>query len=289
MTVTELITLLAQVSGLLFVVCSMLGMGMSFTVSQIIEPLKNPRLVILALLGNFVLVPLLAYGITYVIPLDDALRTGVIILGCAAGAPFLIKEVQIAKGNLALGVGMMFLLMIATILFMPIVLPLLLPGAEVNAWDLAKSLIFSMALPLVIGLMVKSYLEEDAARWSELMNKISGLAMIIFLVIAMGLNIPNIIDLIGSYGFLALFVLVLGAIVIGYLLGGRDPGLRNVMVLGTAQRNIAAAILVTALNFSDTPTLPYILAGSIILPIVLIPTARILGGRSEQAEGKPGS
>ena len=49
----------------------MLAMGMSLTIAQIIQPLKNVRLVVLALLANFVLVPLLAYAITLVIPLED--------------------------------------------------------------------------------------------------------------------------------------------------------------------------------------------------------------------------
>jgi len=42
----------------------MLGTGLSLAVTQIAQPLKNVRLVILALLANFVLVPLLAYNIT---------------------------------------------------------------------------------------------------------------------------------------------------------------------------------------------------------------------------------
>lgn len=55
--------------------------------SQIIQPLKNVRLVVLALLANFVLVPLLAYGITLVIPLEDSLKIGLIVLATCAGAP----------------------------------------------------------------------------------------------------------------------------------------------------------------------------------------------------------
>ena len=49
----------------------MLAMGMSLTMAQILQPLKNVRLVVLALLANFVLVPLLAYLIIRVIPLDQ--------------------------------------------------------------------------------------------------------------------------------------------------------------------------------------------------------------------------
>jgi BASS family bile acid:Na+ symporter len=39
----------------------MLAMGLSLTIKQIVDPLRNERVVLLALLGNFVLVPALAY------------------------------------------------------------------------------------------------------------------------------------------------------------------------------------------------------------------------------------
>jgi BASS family bile acid:Na+ symporter len=268
---------------LLFVVGSMLATGLSLTVAQILQPLKNARLVILALLANFVLVPLLAYGITKVIPLDQSLQIGLIVLSTVAGAPFLVKEVQAAKGYLSLGVGLMFMLMVVTIFYVPIVLPLLLPGAEVNAWDIAKSLIMTMLIPIVLGLMYRSHSPEGAQHWAPVMNKVSGVALLILLVTGLGLNISNIIDLIGSNGFLALVIFVVGSLLIGFVLGGRDPAIRSVLGLGTAQRNVAAAILVTSLNFAGTMTLPYVLVASIVLPLILIPTAKRLGARSEAA------
>jgi len=71
------------------------------------------------------------------------------------------------------------------------------------------------------------------------------------------------------------------------LMGGRDPAVRSVLGLGTAQRNVAAAILVTSLNFAGTMTLPFVLVASIVLPLILIPTARRLGGRREPATALP--
>ena len=73
----------------------------------------------LALLANFVLVPLLAYLITLIIPLEQSLKIGLIVLSTAAGAPFLPKLVQGAKGNIAFGVGLMVLLMVVTVVYLP--------------------------------------------------------------------------------------------------------------------------------------------------------------------------
>ena len=283
MTMNEFFEALAQISGLLFVVTSMLAMGLSLTVPQIMQPLRNMRLVMLALVANFVLVPLLAYAITLVIPLDQSLKVGLIVLATAAGAPFLPKLVQGAKGNVAFGVGLMVLLMVVTIIYMPIVLPLLLPGVSVNPWDIAKSLIVLMLVPLALGLMMRSHSPDAAAHWQPVMSKISGLAILILLVVGVGLNVSNIIDLIGTGGILALLLFIIGSFLIGFLLGGRDQGDRSVMGLGTAQRNVSAAIVVTAQNFSGTNTLSFVLVAAILLLLLLLPTAKRLGGRAETA------
>jgi BASS family bile acid:Na+ symporter len=282
MSLNELFTEVAQIAGLLFVVTSMLAMGMSLSMAQILQPLKNVRLVLLALLANFVLVPLLAYGITLVLPLDQALKTGLIVLATAAGAPFLPKLVQGAKGSVAFGVGLMVLLMVTTIIYMPLVLPLLLPGVEVDPWSIAKSLIVLMLIPLALGLLFKSHSPESADHWQSLMNKVSSISILILLVVGVGLNVANIIDLIGSWGIVALLLFIVGSLLIGFVLGGRDPGVRSVMGLGTAQRNVSAAILVTAQNFAGSATLPFVLVGAILLLLVLLPTAKRLGAHGQK-------
>jgi len=288
MTTAEFLGAIAGLSGVLFVITSMLAMGLSLTMAQILQPLKNIRLVLLALLGNFVLVPLLAYAITLVIPLEQSLKIGLIVLATAAGAPFLPKLVQGAKGNIALGVGLMVLLMVVTIGYVPIVLPLLLTGVQVNPWDIAQSLIVLMLIPLAIGLLVKSHSPESAAHWQPVMNKISSLAILILLVVGLGLNVSNILSLIGTGGILALLLFIVGSLVIGFLLGGRDPAVRSVMGLGTAQRNVSAAIVVAAQNFSEGNTLAFVLVAAILLLLVLLPTAKRLGVRAQTQVAAPG-
>jgi predicted Na+-dependent transporter len=110
-----------------------------------------------------------------------------------------------------------------TIFYVPLVLPLLLPGTEVNAGDIAKSLIVTMLLPMVLGLLFRSHSPEDAQHWAPVMNKVSGVALLILLVTGVGLNVSNIISLVGSGGFLALLLFVVGSLIIGLLLGAAIP------------------------------------------------------------------
>jgi hypothetical protein len=99
----------------------------------------------------------------------------------------------------------------------------------------------------------------------------------------LGLNISNILSFIGTLGIGAIVLLIVGSLVIGMLLGGRDPSIRSAMGLSTANRNGAAVLLVATQNFSGTNTLPFVLVGVVLMLLILLPFARRLGARSEAA------
>src|SRR4249920_1884343 len=174
----EILSKAATVAMLSFVISSMLAMGAGLTVGQIIEPLRNARLVVLGLLANFVLAPLAAFALARILSLDEPLGVGMLLLGCAAGAPFLPKLAELAKGNLPFAVGTMVLLMVVTVGYLPVVLPLLLPGVAVNPAKIAQSLVLLMLLPLGIGLGLKAHYEELAARAKPVLDQISNVSLI---------------------------------------------------------------------------------------------------------------
>jgi BASS family bile acid:Na+ symporter len=278
---SDVLGVIVQLSALVFVVSSMLAMGLSLTIPEIIAPLKNMRLVILALVINFVAVPFVAWAIQAVMDLDQDIYAGLLLLATAAGAPFLPKLAQVAKGNAAFSVGLMVLLMVLTIVYMPIVLPLFLSGVEINPWDIAKSLIVLMLLPLGIGLLMKSRWPVTAKELQGLMSSASSFAILLLLVGAIILQWSAIVSLIGTGGLIAILIFLLISLALGYFAGGSDPGTRSVMGLGTAQRNVSAALVVGAQNFSDSPNvLVTVIVGALIGLVLLMPIAAELGKRT---------
>ena len=279
---TEIMETLAGLSLLVFVIGSMASMGLSLKMKQIIAPLKDVKQVALALVVNFILVPILAYLITSLLPLDESLRIGLILLSTAAGAPFLPKLAEVAKGNIAFSVGLMVLLMIVTIIYLPIVLPLLLGGVEVSPWDIAQSLIVMMLIPLAIGLFINARYEETAAKIQPTFGQASNIAILVLTVLGLVLNFKDMIGLVGSWGILAGIIFIVGAAAIGYFLGGSDSGIKNVMGLGAGQRNISAALVVAGQNF-DMDVITYLMVISVVGLVILMPLAGELGKR-RQAE-----
>ena len=82
-----------------------------------------------------------------------------------------------------------------TIFYLPVVLPLLLTGVEVDAGAIAQSLIVLMLIPLILGLLVKSHSADTAKNWAPAMNKIGSLGILILLVVGLGLNVANVLSL----------------------------------------------------------------------------------------------
>jgi BASS family bile acid:Na+ symporter len=103
---TDTLQRLADISVLAFVVLSMLAMGMSQSLAAVVSALRDRRTVATALAINFGIAPLLAVLLTRLVPLEPAHAIGLLLLGSAAGAPFLSKLVEIAGGDLACSVAL---------------------------------------------------------------------------------------------------------------------------------------------------------------------------------------
>ena len=272
----ELLSKASTGAMLSFVVSSMLAMGAGLTIPQIAEPLRNARLVVLALLANFVVMPLGALVLARVLWLDEPFGIGLLLLGCAAGAPFLPKLAELAKGNLAFAVGAMVLLMVVTVGYLPIVLPLLLPGVTVNPWEIARSLLLLMLFPLAIGLGLKARYGDLAARVKPALDWISNVSLVLLICLITAANIDKVLQVFGTRAILAGLLFIALGLGIGWLLGGPSADTKRVVALGTGQRNIAAALVVASQSFNDAKVVVMVIVVAIVGLIVLMPLSRAL-------------
>src|SRR2546430_97779 len=196
--VTQILRLLAKYSIVGFVVGHLLALGMRLTVQEIIAPLRRPRLVVLALVANFVLGPVFAYLsaqlISVVIPLEHGYVIGLMIIGSAAGSPMLPKWVKLAKGDLGLGVALMVLLMGTSILYLPLILPRLISGVNVEAWSVARPLIMMIMVPFIVGLLLKVRYPSVAAKLEPPLDRFSSVCLIMVVVAVVALYRQSLIS-----------------------------------------------------------------------------------------------
>jgi BASS family bile acid:Na+ symporter len=274
---------LADFSVLAFVVSSMLAMGMSQRLEDVIAPLKKPGPVVRALLVNFVLAPLLSVALSRLIPLQPAHAVGLLLLGGAAGAPFLPKLAEFSGGSLAYSVALMMLLMVGTIVFMPLALPFIVPGVKADPLDIAKPLLILMLLPLGFGFALARRNRRWLAGLLAFVKKVSNLAFVLLLVLMVGLNLKTMAATLGSFaiGTYALFVVMLVAT--GYLLSGPDKSTRDVFALGAGNRNISAALVVATAGFDDPAITVMLLIAAVVGLVVLLLLAKAMRRRARGA------
>jgi bile acid:Na+ symporter, BASS family len=289
MQLTELLIKGANASVVVFVVSSTLAVGLALTVQQILAPLRNGRLVALSLLANFVLVPIVAIGIARLFGLDEPLRVGLLLVGVAGGAPFLLKLADLAKGNTPFAVGLMVVLMVITVGYMPIVLPALLEGVAVNPANIARSLILLMLIPLALGLALRAWHPPGAARVRAFVAPVSSISMIFVVVLTTAGHFRSMLSILGSFGILAAAIFVAVCFAIGWVLGGPGVDTQGVLALGTAQRNTAAALVVAGQNFSDAKVVVMITVVMIVSFAMLMPLARVLARRHQPGDIRLGA
>ena len=271
-----------SIATLVFAVSSMLSVGFRYTIQQIIAPLRNVRLVIGAVVANFILVPILAYAITAIISIGEEREIGLLVVACAAGAPFLIKLAQMAGADLATATGVLVLLIVVTVFYMPIIMPLIAPEAEVSATAIAVPLVLTMLLPLLVGLIADRFVPTWTKRLLPLLGILSNIALVALLVSTVASNFDVILNVFGTGAILAALLFIAGAFVIGYLLGITGRGTRQELALGTAQRNTAAATVVATQSLGDPDTIVMVVVTSIVSMAILFPIATALRKRAER-------
>jgi len=267
---------LADLSILVFVVSSMLAMGMSQRFARVIAPLRRPLPVVLALVVNFALSPLLALALSRIIPLQPAHAAGLLLLSAAAGAPFLPRLAEFCGGNLPYSLALMLLLMGGSTIFMPLALPLLVPEMNADPWAIARPLLLFMLIPLGIGFALVLVGASWMNRLLTFVRAVSNLSLVLLVVLFIGLNLKTLLGTFGSFAIATYTVYLLAIMTAAYLLGAADAPTRNVFALGAGCRNLAAALVIARANSDDPAVTVMLIVAFVVTLVVLLVLARAM-------------
>jgi bile acid:Na+ symporter, BASS family len=262
--------LILKVLLLTFLISTMMGAGLGLTAQLLIAPMRDARLVLTSMALSFVVAPGLALLLTRLIPLQPAHATGLLLLGCSAGAPFLPKLVEVAGADVASSVALMTLLTVATTLFLPLALPWLVPGLEASAWDIARPLLALILLPLGVGMLLRRQAAEWAARWQPRLSRIASLSGLLMLSLLVVRDLAAMRDALGTgaAGSVAIFTAVI--FLLGYFAGGPTRRGRGLLGITSGSRNVGAALVPAAQAATDPRIMTMLVTGTLVMILILI-------------------
>lgn len=237
----------------------MFGMGTTLNTDDFAEVIKRPKLVIVGLLAQFILMPLIAYLLTVVFRLDPLIAVGVILVGCCPGGTSSNVITFLAKGDVALSVSITSM----STLLAPILTPILLKifAGQLIEIDLASmmwSITKMVILPILLGLLFHKILGTKAKVANDILPMVSviGIAIIITAVVAVSK------DTIISSGVLVFIVVALHNSIgyaLGYLiarLSGFSEAQRRAIMVEVGMQNSGLGAALAATYFSPAASLP---------------------------------
>lgn len=197
----------------------MFGMGLTLNLQDFKVVFSRPKDVITGCLAQFTIMPLLAWGLSRLFSLDEALALGVVLVGCCPGGTASNVITYLAKGDLALSVGMTG---VSTLLapFLTPVLTWALAGksVDVNVANMFLSILWVVILPIVIGLLVKWLWPKFTEKMTDYLPAFSSIAIAFTVAIVISANASKLL----AGGLVIILVVVLHNICglgLGYLIG----------------------------------------------------------------------
>lgn len=265
-----------------FTISNLASMGLQVNIPQVIKTLRNPKFLGLVLVWGWVVGPALGYLITAVIPLAEPFAIVVLITSLAPCAPFLPPMVDKARGDVDFAGAFIPSAAVGTVVFMPLMAPVLIKGLTLNALALAKPLVITVLIPLLIGAVLRTYAAVVADRIFRPVKVIAGLSTALTVLFCIVLYGRRMLDTAGSFALLSMTVFMVVMALITYRFGfGLKQNQKSVMALGMGTRNIAAVFAgVLAIPNGDPRMVAMVVMWTLWSFILALVVAPIIGKRA---------
>ncbi|MBB6461159.1 bile acid:sodium symporter family protein [Flammeovirga kamogawensis] len=167
----------------------MLGMGLSLVTDDFKRIFQKPKAVILGLVLQIVVLPLVAFGISYALILPPFIALGLVILSACPGGPTSNLITHLAKGDTALSVTLTAVSSFLTIITIPFIINL---GSSVfysseteillDIPDTIKKILIVSIVPIILGMLIRRYFPKFADKMAK-PTKISSATILIVMIV----------------------------------------------------------------------------------------------------------
>ena len=234
----------------------MFGMGLATRLEDFKVVFSRPKDIAIGCVAQFTIMPALAWVLARIFGLDEALAVGVILVGCCPGGTASNVMTYLAKGDLALSVGMTG---VSTLLapFLTPALTLLLAGktVAVDALGMFVGILWVVILPIGLGLVAKRFFPKATARVVRFMPTVSSVVIAVIIVLVVSANASRL-----ASGGIAVFLVVMlhnvCGLALGYLIAAAlrlaEPKCRALCIeVGMQNSGLAASL--AAVHFAAYP------------------------------------
>jgi BASS family bile acid:Na+ symporter len=237
----------------------MFGMGLTLSLNDFKAVFKQPKSVLIGVVGQYTIMPGLAYGLAVLFQLPPEVAIGVILVGCCPGGTASNVMTYLAKGNTALSVAVTS---IATLIapFMTPVLIMLFASQwlEVSASSLLVSILKIVLLPIILGIIVKLLFKNGVEKSIKVLPLISVIGIVAVAAGVVAVNAESIADAAIKMIFIVMLHNLFG-LFFGWLLARLfrlDEGSQKALSIEVGMQNSGLGAALALAHFSPIAAVP---------------------------------
>ncbi|MDL2231143.1 bile acid:sodium symporter [Porphyromonadaceae bacterium OttesenSCG-928-L07] len=261
----------------------MFQLGIELNIKDFQLFVKRPKPVIIGLIGQLILLPLLAFGWAYLFQLEAVFFIGLILIACSPGGSSSNIFSMLAKGDIALSVSLTALSSVLTLFTIPVIMAIavnITDGFSAGIIQLPiGSLIIQnillMLLPILLGLLFKYKFPTQAEKTRKFIGKIAFPALLLLISVFFFQHYETILQYIGQLGGVVL-LLILSALLGGYLLAlvsRLKEKEKRTIIIEIGMQNAAQAIAIASSPFifnNDIIAIPAIIYALLMNVVLLV-------------------
>ena len=240
----------------------MFSLGVGLTVADFTRIAKRPKGVIIGAIAQLLLLPVTAFLLLQVFPIQGAMAVGVMLLAFCPGGVTSNLITRLANGSVALSISLTAIISLTTAFTLPWLLVLAAnhfegtAAPDIDVTSLAISMFAVTTVPVLLGLLFRRVWTPTAMRIETLLFRISSLLFVVIVVAALAANWALVIENLAVLGpFLITFNILMIAIGVGLAkLAGLDQGESAAIAIEAGVQNgtlgITVASLITGGAFS---------------------------------------
>ena len=255
---------------ILFLVSVMLEIGLEVTPEELGATARNKGLIARSLLANFVLVPILGLFLASLLPMPADLETGFLLLAAAPGALFATQFTRLMRGGIPFAASLLFVLTLLSVAISPFIAWVMLPVNTSLALPYARVVRFLMLaviVPWLAGEAIQQWQRSLARRLLQPARLCAAVSFVAVTILTLAVK-STATRRVGARGLIAMLLLALGSMAIGWILGGPKVENRRVLAIGTSMRNVALCLAIAFHNFPGRDVdVPVVAFSALIVPL----------------------
>ena len=280
---------LIRISVTITLIEMMAAIGMGVKLQDIGQIVRQPGLLMRAAIANYACVPMLTVGLLLWFVPPAMISVGFLIVAVCPGAAYGPPFTAMAKGNVAVAVGLMVILAGSSVFCVPLLLRFLLPlmaksqNLRVDALKLVVTLLVSQLLPLFAGLCLHQWRPAMANKLKHPADRMSG-ALNLWTLGLIVVAYFRTLAAIRARAFIGMLSLVAASMGAGWLLGEMGSENRKAMGFSTSVRNVAVSLVVATASFPGTPAVTAALVYGLLQTVALAAISMAWGSLGAPAE-----